>query len=1066
MNQNLSPSKRWAALLPRLAPYLPANLFAQLRELPSDFETATAPSQRRLGRELTRAIRSLEPLHRVLVQYMPRYLLNLELAPGQPHGEMLSGCFLFADVTGFTAMTELLSRHGAARGREAMNRIMNQLFQAVLDPLTASGGDLLIFAGDAVLAYFPQQEAGNHVLQATRAALRMQRAVAPFVSFDTEFGRCSLTISVGVEAGQAYAGVVGNRQRMELLVSGPGIQGATHAEESGDPGQVILGPAARQVVAAHFRLTGNLVVDDFGDELGHYEVVQPKRKAGGAIVLSMEPAEVVAGVELALERVERLAPFLPEDMLAQLVNTDRHRKLEAGLRPVAVQFINLVGLEEIAVKHGPALATAIFQRYFVQAQEIVKQHEGLISQIDAYSKGFFLLNTFGVPKTHEGTKRYAVSAALRLAEMVAQVNREFKLEIPLKQRGGITYGLIFSGEIGARYRRESFVGGPAVNRAARLMSKADFGQVILDSDIWAEVAEAFVGERLPAVNLKGIDGPVVIVNVRQVRRGSRLQPLDRPLVGREAEQARLAEGVTQLLAPAAGQRASAWHLSGPSGIGKTALVADLATTARRQGVTVLAGRCQPHGKHTPLFPWIDLLIGWLDVEERADATEQRARLGQEMGRLGLAEAESTLADLLGLAREETTHRPASPVAGGDGVSLLARLSDKIDTQAQAGPVGGLQALLQGRLAKNEGPTLWATLAARINGPGLVLELIQKLAATQPVLLILEDMHWADEESLTLLSQLIEQIATEPLMLVFTGRAGPTAATVTALALKPLADGAITRIAEHRLGGHALHDTLAVWISNQAQGNPLYTEELSQALQQADAIFLDRNAGEMRWTGLIPSLPLSLRELLLAHFDGLPVLQQDVLKRAAVAGSSFAGEWLLAVGSKRLSGDEVEMALSAIAHASFIKPLAERHYQFNHPLMHEAIYESLSFAQRQLWHTQIGDYLAQQQPAGALELIAYHYLRGNDPHKAVTYGLRAGERARTLGAYIGALDYYEQILTWPQLTDSARAQALEGQGDVLVLQGDHAVARGAYERALTCGSPTATEKLALLAEKSG
>jgi predicted ATPase len=334
----------------------------------------------------------------------------------------------------------------------------------------------------------------------------------------------------------------------------------------------------------------------------------------------------------------------------------------------------------------------------------------------------------------------------------------------------------------------------------------------------------------------------------------------------------------------------------------------------------------------------------------------------------------------------------------------------------------------------------------------------RLARRQPLVIICEDMHWADEESVRLAEKLAKQVTG---LLVLTGRTALLPGLVSPVLLAPLADRAITHIAEHRFGGHALHDTLAVWIANQAQGNPLYAEELSQALLHADAIFLDRDAGEVRWTGLIPALPLSLRELLLAHFDGLPPLQQEVLKRAVVAGSTFEVAAVLALGPGRLRAEEGQAALAAVAQRSFLKPIGDSRYQFNHPLMHEAIYESLSFAQRQGWHTQVGDWLAAQPGEALLEQAAYHYLRGKDGPKAVEFGMRAGQRARELGAYIGALDYFEQILAWPQLSAEARAQALEGQADVLVLQGDHAAARRAYEQAMNHGSLTAAEKLAQL-----
>ncbi|MBI1877487.1 MAG: adenylate/guanylate cyclase domain-containing protein, partial [Chloroflexi bacterium] len=376
----------WPTLLPRLARYLPANLFNQLRQLPEDLEQVDAEQQQFIAAELLKAVRTLDPLHRVLVQYIPRYLLELNPTPGQPHGELLEGSFIFADVTGFTALTELLARHGQGRGHEAMNQIMNNLFSAVLDPLIASGGDLLVFVGDAALVYFPKKDQGEDVLQATRAALRMERAIAPFAALETEYGPCSLTMSAGVERGVAYAGVVGHSQRMELLVSGSGIFGATEAEKQAQPGQVMLGERARPIATPHFTLDGAWVVDDLGDRLGDYEIYLPTRRTGGSAVFGLTIAEALETLEITLQRIERLAPFLPEDMLARLVNTERQRRLQPELRPVAVQFINFVGLEELAVAHGPELATAVFQRLFVRAQEIVNQNEGVISQVDAWSQ--------------------------------------------------------------------------------------------------------------------------------------------------------------------------------------------------------------------------------------------------------------------------------------------------------------------------------------------------------------------------------------------------------------------------------------------------------------------------------------------------------------------------------------------------------------------------------------------------------------------------------------------------------------------------------------------------------
>ncbi len=1070
MSKRNSVSQPWSIFLPRLAPYLPARLFNKLRALPENLGKIDGDEHPDIVTYLLQANRTLEPLHRVLVQYMPRYLNELDPVPGQPYGELLEGSFIWADVTGFTALTELLARQGQAQGRELMNQIMNRLFTEILDPLIASGGDLLIFAGDAALVFFPKpNDSDDDILQATRAALRMERAIVPFESFETKYGPCSLTMSAGVERGPVYAGVVGTYKRMELLVSGPGIHGAMKAEGQSAPGQIMLGPNAQTIAKLHFRMEGARVVDDLGDALGDYEISMPTRKRGSSVVFGMDIPEVLETVEASLQRVEQLAPFLPEDMLAHMVNTDqRVRELVSEFRPVAVQFINIVGLEDLAVTQGVALATEVFERYFIRAKEIMTQHEGIISQIDAYEKGFFLVNTFGTPKVHEGTTRYAVSAALQLANLVQQINAEFKLEIPLQQRGGITYGLVFNGEIGAKYRRESVIAGPAVNRAARLMSEAQFGQVILDASIWEDTSTAFVGEQLPAVQLKGIDGPVVIINVHKIRRGTRLRQLKRPLLGRQAERTQL-EHALQALSEQ--RQSSAWMISGETGIGKTSLILDLAGKARQKNLTILAGGCQPHGKHIPLFVWLDLLSGWLDVDESIDPVKQRTRLTQELTSLDMLEAEKALVDLLLPSKKEPSKKirnvkstETSTTDARSPLNMWPQTTKKPQPAPDELPSGSLSALLGNRLAKTEHKsekTLWKRLEERISGLRIIINLLQEMAKRQPVLIILEDVHWLDRDSEMLLDKLIAQMSNLSLMLVLTGRRPIDDGTLSPLELSELPASETAQVAQRVFGAQTLDDTLAEWIYNNANGNPLYVEELCYALQQADAVLLGRDSGTARWTKQAPVLPLSLHELMLARLDELPLAQQDILKRAAVIGSSFEYEGLVRLYPRRTNEQDVYDALERVVWAGFVTETQDKIYHFNHPLMQEAIYTTLSFSQRQKWHTKIGNWLAERQIEQFLELITYHYLRGTDPKKTVRFCRRAGDRAKELGVYAGALEYYEQVLALATIQSEDTMAAAESKADILALQGDYRAATRAYARAAELGNVKAAGKQAII-----
>lgn len=1017
----------WADVLPRLTRYLSASQARQLRDLPSEMgPTDELPPH--VARTLRDTLQALKPLQRVLINYMPRYLIELDPTPGQPHGEILEGSFMFADVSGFTALTEMLSREGQARGPEMLNQIINSLFETVLDPLITSGGDLLIFAGDAVLAYFPAQPDGEDVRQAIRAALRIQRAIVPFANMETDYGPCSLTMSIGLDRGLAYAGVVGTDKRMELLVSGPGTLGATQAEIIAQSGQVVLGEQAQTFAANHFTMDGAMVLDDLGDTLDDFEILPPKAKRGReSVMMSSNLGEILLALDKTLERIEQLAPFLPEDMLARLVNSERRRQLAPELRPVTIQFLNLLGLEELATTHGSDFATQVFQRYFVKLQDIVSRHEGVISQIDAYSDGFFIVNTYGAPTMHEGTKRYAVAAALAQSEALKQVNRDFKLDPPLQQRSGITHGLIFTGEIGAQYRRESVIAGPAVNRAARLMSKANPGQVILDADIWQDTHAVFVGEQLPALKLKGIENPVVIINVREVRLGTRLQPLKRPLLERTPLQTQLGQALTHL-----SERGSAWLIKAETGLGKTALVSDLATTARQAGLKVLVGGCQPHGRNIALFPWIDLLTGWLDTDGTTTPQQQANHLSAALAGLDLASLRDTLIDLLELPP------PQSPGTPSD-------LRDKL-----RGRSASVMDLIWEQLE-------WVSSAQAIE---------RVLTALAPAVVIIEDMHWADDESLALLPNLITATTAHPLMLVLTSNQyatfeHPALQTVT---LPPLSHEAVAQVAQRVLGARGLDDSLATWICHQAGGNPLYAAELSQALMASNSVFVDRDIGEARWIGLTPALPLSLHQLLLARFDQLPLLQREVLMRGAVIGQSFSLDGVHHLAQKQLTPVDIQTAIEGTVEASFLTALADNTFRFNHPLMQETIYTTLSFAQKQRWHTTFADWLVKNANGDLpLELVAYHYVQGDAPDQAAHYSRLAGDSARAQGSYTVGLGHYQKVLTLTESPANERRAAAEGAGDILAIQGYYDLALTAYQMALDGNNPPAAVKHAIISQ---
>jgi class 3 adenylate cyclase/tetratricopeptide (TPR) repeat protein len=1055
----------WVDLLRRLAPLLSADLFVQLR-LFSSLTVLSAEEERALADYLQQAIAALDSLHHTLTNFLPRYLLDLSPTPGQFHGELLEGSFIFADVTGFTALTGELSRQGTA-GREEMNRLMRALFAALLEPLLNSGGDLLIFAGDAVLASFPARIEGQDARWATRTALRLVEAITPFANLETLYGSFSLTMSAGVERGAAFAAVAGSPQRMEFLISGGPVQGAMKAEGMAAPGQVFVGPGAMPFLRAEeFILQDGVVEGIRGGELSDYEPPPPaRRRRRISAIFSRRIPDLLEHLEAALGQVEALVPFIPPDLFVQIARGEDIRQHP----PVAIQFVNVLGLEEIALgAAGPEQAAAVFQRYFVQAQEVVSEREGIISQVDAYAKGFTLLNPFGALTHHEGVHRLAASAALELDHVLDGVNREFDLDPPLTQRTGLTYARIFTGEIGYQHRREYVVAGPAVNLAARLMSKAEPGQIVLGPVAWESVRGDFVADALEPISLKGIAEPVPRFLLREVRRGKESRVVDYPIVGCQREQAVLAV----LLEEAVAGRGGAVALVGEAGYGKNLLATQIADRALSQGMAVMTGRCLPFAQSTPYSPWMGLVDDWLGLDEKLLYEDRRKQLHERLAEFEMTQSLPAFVDLLGLSDAHLLSRPAQ-VAAEQGRDIFSDLQGRVEQVRfeEGGDGQDWRVSLLKRAARVErfprpegkGPSIWDVVRERASISYALYMLLEQMALQKPTLVVIEDIHWMDPDSWKVLDSVTKAACASPLLVLVTSRPG-SGWTGDRITMTSLSDDDSQALASLALRATRLEPELADWLLDRAKGNPLFILSYCRALRDAEAATVDPVTGEARWSGPPPPLPLSLQELLLAQVGRLSKETREVLRRGAVIGATFP-VWLLShlcedvlpVG--RLSG-----ALEEAARSSLITPppFAQAH-TFTSQSLYEAIYATLSHATRRDLHERAGDRLAQTDESTfyeRLEQIAYHYSRGGDAYKAARSTRLAGDKARARQADDAAVAFYEQALSVTGEAEVAVEQRLarEGLGDVRALQGEGEAAIEAYRAALTGASDEDVQRL--------
>jgi adenylate cyclase len=1079
-----------AALQPRLSNYLPTDVAAAL-----DQEMATQGSSDEFAQAQAELFNTLHSLQHNLGTYLPHSLVLSQPTPGVPRGELLKGTSLFVDVNGFTPLAERLRALGE-EGAERLNRMINDLFTALLDPLSRSHGELLIFAGDAVLAYFPAMDEAQDAVWAAQAGLRMVRAIAPF-----DRGPEPLSVSVGLARGQFFAAQLGTAERMEYVVTGGPIQQAMQAEKRAEPRQVTLAPGLETLLAHRLQLRPigggyHTLVDDLGAELDDFQLnvesVQQHLRNDG--VLDYDPALVTLNIADTLAHIEAMVPFFPPHVLRRIVAHQRERQFPGEHRLVAVMFVNLRGFEALIDALGPeGLPQIVYwaDRYFVEAQETLAGSGGLVTHVDPYEKGFTLLCPFGAPLADEDIPHRATAAALRLNEKLHLLNRDLQAdlqaqtahgdslphgaraqdqdrikEIQLSHHIGITYGPIYTGQVGWQERREYVVVGDDVNLSARLMSKAQPNQILISGWVYDRVRQAFECRPLEPMELKGKAKPVTVYAVeRRVPASAWLREAAvGPLVGRDEQLAALESALDALEKGHGG----VLTLVGETGMGKTRLIAELALRARYWDISLLAGRCLSYAQGNPYTPWIEGLWRWFELDTAADKIERRARVYQTLERLRLGQLVETVCSLLGLPQtEDATPRRAGPPRPQGRLDFYSILEERI---AQAAPaLQDLHLTLAWRLADCDPalaadiPSMWEHLGKRIHPDEALLTLFTEVAQRdKPILFLVEDLQWADRASWTPLVSLAQATSHHPIFLLVTARLGQiekkwqaeTQAERLVLAGLDWADTSklVTRLIRAREAA----SELVSWLHERARGNPLFTSQLLYALAGADGLSTEAETGLVTLSKTLPRLPITVREIMLSRIDQLSEEARSIVKLASVIGDTVPLELLTHLAHQAAVGAGTRLVdhLKELADRSLLTPAPPAsEFTFVHPMLQEAVYSSVPYAQRRRWHHAVAEYLAQGDAETVhqhLEALAYHYRHSDDPIPGVRYNCLAGDKARARQAWEEALNYYQAAIAITALKSELceeRSRGYERLGDVLALTGRYVEAASAYEGAL-------------------
>ncbi|MEK6276290.1 MAG: AAA family ATPase [Actinomycetota bacterium] len=677
-------------------------------------------------------------------------------------------------------------------------------------------------------------------------------------------------------------------------------------------------------------------------------------------------------------------------------------------KTVTVVFSDLVGSTPLGERLDVEAYRRVISRYFVEVSRVLEHHGGTVEKFI----GDAVMAVFGIPILHEDDALRAVRAATELRLALAELNKGLLAEfgVELAFRTGINTGEVVAGDAAEGH---AFATGDAVVVAQRLEASASAGEILIGDATHRLVREAVVVEPVEPLDLKGKALPVQAWRLLGVVAGASgfARRLDAPMVGRDGELGELRAAFDDVVSRRACRLV---NVVGPAGIGKSRLAKELLASVHDEA-SVLVGRCLPYGEGITYWPLRDLIR-----EAAGELTQERLELLLE--------------------GEDEAERIAARVAGAIGIGESAGAPEE---------------------------TMWA-----------VRRLLEHLAAERPLVVAFDDLQWAEATFLDLVQYLAGWSRDAPILILCLARPdlldrhpGWLAGTPspTSVTLEPLSAPQAETLLDLLRGETELSPELLARITDAAEGNPLFVEQMLAMLTENGSSPFDL------------AIPPTIHALLAARLDRLDPEERAVIERASVIGKEF---WRGAVTELTPEGEREAAGarLMTLARKEFIEPSRsifpqEDGFRFRHILIRDAAYLGIPKEIRARLHESYAGWLDRTtgERAGELdEILGYHLEQayryreelGPTGESGAELATRAGERLGSAGrrAVVGggdvsaAASLISRAISLLSEQHPLRRELLTELGSALMMTGDFARAEGVLEEAVAAASAAGDARL--------
>jgi class 3 adenylate cyclase len=626
-------------------------------------------------------------------------------------------------------------------------------------------------------------------------------------------------------------------------------------------------------------------------------------------------------------------------------------------KTVTVLFTDMAGSTALGERNDPEAMRAVMERYFDRMKMVIESHGGTVEKFI----GDAIMAVFGVPEVHEDDALRAVRAAGEMRDALAHLNASLEADrgVRIRVRTGVNTGQVVAGDPTAGQR---LVTGDAVNVAARLEQAAAPDEILIGAETYRLVRGAVTVEEVDPVEAKGKSEPVAAFRLSGVTPGAGavMRRLDAPIVGREHELSLLLQAFERSV------RERACHLFtilGSAGVGKSRLVSEVMSALEDQA-TILRGRCLPYGDGITFFPLLEAIpeaAGIRDDDSPAEACSKIAALCR--GEEHADRITTAISELLDFAEGSTS------------------LEDQF----------------------------WA-----------VRRLLEHLARQRPLVVEFDDIHWAEPKFLDLIEHIADWARDAPILLVCVARHelldrrqgwGGGKLNASSLNLEPLTEKECDRLVEYLLGRAEIAEEARHRITEAAEGNPLFVEEmLSMLIDDGSLVREDERWVPARDLSAV-AVPPTIQALLSARIDRLSPDERGALECAAVAGKVFWRGAVLELSPAERHGS-LDANLLALVRKDLVRHdrstfAGEDAFRFRHLLIRDAAYNGIAKRLRADLHERFANWLIAstgERAAEYEEIIAYHNEQAfqnlselgiKDEH-TTALGIEAGTRLAAAG----------------------------------------------------------------------